>query len=67
MSKLDNSRSPQETIQAGLRILARIIARETVKERLAKMDSLNPDPSLTETMAAQIGEYLKGAAQHERY
>jgi hypothetical protein len=31
----------QEPVKVGLRILARIIAREAVKDRLAKIDCLN--------------------------
>jgi hypothetical protein len=63
MSKLENARSHQETVRAGLHILARIIAREVVKDRLGKMDGLKTDPSFTDTMPAQVGEYLKGAVQ----
>jgi len=62
MRKTQNARSPQETTQAGLRILARIIAREAVKGRLAKMDGLKPDPMFVDATSAQVGEYLKGAA-----
>lgn len=63
MSKTHNARSPQETAQAGLRILARIIAREAVKDRLAKMEAVKPDPLFVDATPAQVGEYLKGAAQ----
>ncbi len=63
MSKTQNARSPQETSQAGLRILARIIAREAVKDRLAKMEVVKPEPLLVDATPAQIGECLKGAAQ----
>jgi len=46
MAKTHNARSPQETAQAGLRLLARIIAREAVKDRRAKMEAVKPDPRL---------------------
>jgi hypothetical protein len=62
MRKFQKARSPQETTQFGLRILARIIAREAVKARLAKVDGLNPDPVFVEATPAPVGEYLKGAA-----
>lgn len=66
MPRLENARSPNETVQAGLRILARIIAREAVKDRLAKMEAVKPDPLFVGATPAEIGECLKGAAQHER-
>jgi len=56
MSKFENARSPQETVQSGLRILARIIAREVVKDRLGEMEGLKPDPQFTDATPAQIAE-----------
>lgn len=67
MSNTHNARTPQEIAQAGLRILARIIAREAVKDRLAKMEAVKPVPLFVDDPPAQVGECLKGAAQHERY
>lgn len=61
MPKAQNARSPQETVQVGLRILARIIAREAVKDRLAKMEGVKPDPLCVDATPAQVGECLKGA------
>ena len=50
-------------IQPGLRILARIIAREVVNEQLAEMDGLKPDPPSTDATPVEVGEHLEGAAQ----
>ncbi|MGC8576281.1 MAG: hypothetical protein ACP5L3_07170 [Caldisericum sp.] len=63
MPKVENSRSPQETVQAGLRILARIIVREVVKDRLANIDRLKGALAPMDRTPAEVGEYLKGAAQ----
>jgi len=67
MSELENARSPQETVQAGLRILARIIAREVLKDQLANIDVLLSDspstPPSTDVTPVEVGKYLKGNAQ----
>jgi hypothetical protein len=63
MPKLGISRSPQETVQAGLLILARIIAREVVKDQLANIDRLKGVPVRIDRTPAEASEYLKGAVQ----
>ncbi|MEJ5377080.1 MAG: hypothetical protein WHX93_10920 [bacterium] len=62
MSKTQNARSPQETAQAGLKILARIIAREAINYRLAKMEVVKPGSFFVDATHAQIGECLRGAS-----
>ena len=56
--KSENGRSPGETVQAGLRILARIIAREAVRERLAKTNTLKPDSSSSEASPAEVSIHV---------
>ncbi len=55
MPKFPHGRSPQESAQAGLRILARIIAREVSKDQLGMMGSLSPDISLANVTASKFG------------
>ena len=56
--KPDNSRSPEKTVQAGLRILAKIIAREAVRERLAKTDAMRPDSLSSEASPAEVSIHV---------
>ena len=57
------SKSPEETVHAGLRILARIIAREAVKERLAKVEGCNLDPCSNDAVRAEVTQCVGGAAE----
>ena len=61
MPKLENARS--RTVQAGLHILARIIAKEVIKDRLAEMDGLEPDLPSPEIPPVEVGELIEGNAQ----
>ena len=63
MSEIENARSPQETVQAGLRILAQIVAREVLKDRLTKISMLLSDSPSTDVTSMEAGKYLKGTAQ----
>ncbi len=66
-SKTQNSRTPQETAQAGLRILARIIAREAIRDQLAKMEIPQPVPLRIDISPVRIGECIKEGAGDERF
>lgn len=48
---------PEEAVQAGLRILARIIARETARDRVVQVEDGHLDPRSTETILAEVGKY----------
>ena len=50
-------------IQTGLCILAKIIAKEVIKDRLAEMDGLESDLPSPETPPVEVGELIEGAAQ----
>jgi hypothetical protein len=56
--KFENSGSSREIAQAGLRILARIIAREAVRERPAKTNTLKPDSSSSEASPAEVSIHV---------
>jgi hypothetical protein len=45
---------PKETVQAGLKILAKIIAREAVKEQRTKSNSIKLDSSASVAVPAKI-------------
>ena len=57
-----NTETNAPTLQ-GLRILARIIAREEIKKQLAEGDKSYGDVSLPETVPAKAMELAKGAKQ----
>ncbi len=63
MQEINHCRSPEDTIQDGLRILARIIAREAVKNRLAKRDELPLGHQFKGAIPPEFSEYPKGVAQ----
>jgi hypothetical protein len=44
---------------AGLRILAKIIAREVVHQQLTKIDGLGADPALLDPMVAQVSDSVR--------
>lgn len=46
--------STQETLQAGLRILAKIIAKEVVRERLVKAEMVESNSSSPDTLPAEV-------------
>jgi hypothetical protein len=61
--KAGSTRFPRENVQVGLQILARIIAREALKDRLAKIDSLHshasapdPCPMATVELVEKVGQ-----------
>lgn len=49
-----------ETVRAGLRILARIIAREEIERQLSEGDKSYSDVSLSETVPSKVMESVKG-------
>jgi hypothetical protein len=55
---------PSKTLKgevcAGLRILAKIIAREMVHQQLAKIDGLGAGPPSADPILAEITDYAKG-------
>ena len=51
-----------ETIRAGLRILARIIAREEIEKQLAEGDKSYGDVSLSEMVPSKVMESVKGTS-----
>jgi hypothetical protein len=53
------SKAPKAEVCAGLRILAKIIAREVVQQQLAKIDLLALD-SAFDPVPAQVSDYVKG-------
>jgi hypothetical protein len=53
----EEDRSFQDTVQGGLRILARIIARETTGERRMKPEVTKPDSSRPQTLPVTIEEH----------
>jgi len=52
--KIDNSQSPRDTIRNGLRILAKIIAREVVNGRPAKTGGLLSDSPSSDAIRAEF-------------
>lgn len=68
MPKIENARSPQETVQAGLRILTRIIAREVVKDRLGEVvQQILEEGEITEegqqAVSAQANRLIRQAVE----
>ena len=56
MKKVANDRSSQEIVKTGLRILAKLIARQAIKERLAETDTVQPDLSFADTVSAEVSK-----------
>lgn len=54
--RVGKSESPHEMIEAGLRVLARIIAREALHDRRANVESANVALSSWDGVSAQIAE-----------
>jgi hypothetical protein len=50
VDRVKNSRQSQTTIREGLHILARIIARETLKAHAMEMDGLHISPPSPDTL-----------------
>ena len=61
--RIENTAYPRTMIQPGLRILAKIIAKEVIKDRLAEMDGLESDLPSPETPPVEVGELIEGNAQ----
>ena len=62
------SQCAKGTVQPGLRILARIIAREEIRKQLAAIDSLNIASASSQSGPDQAQHAEKGAAQpYERF
>jgi hypothetical protein len=59
MPRLRASGTPKGEVCAGLRILAKIIAREVVHQQLAKIDGLPADPVLLDPVVAQVSDYVR--------
>jgi len=55
---LQKAQSLPKTVEAGLRILASIIAREVVKSELARADGLSPDSTTTHRKGVQKTEAI---------
>lgn len=56
--EFESSEFPKETIQAGLKILARIIARRAVKEQQSEANVLEPDSFASEPVPAKISMHV---------
>ena len=54
---------PPETIQVGLRILARIIAREVVNDGLAKLEALQSGQPSKGIMGEKANKNMEGITQ----
>jgi hypothetical protein len=59
MPEVRASKSPKGEVCAGLRILAKIIAREVVHQQPAKIDGLGADPASLDLVLAQVSDYVK--------
>jgi hypothetical protein len=60
MPQVRASKSPTAEVCAGLRILAKIIAREVVHQQLGKIGRLGADPTSLDPVLAQVSDYGKG-------
>jgi hypothetical protein len=60
MSEARASKSPKGEVCAGLRILAKIIAREVVHRQLAKIDGLAADPGSADPIFAEVSADVEG-------
>jgi len=54
LTRVGKSESPHATVEAGLRVLARIIAREAVHDRQRRMERSNVTASSRVDVAAEI-------------
>jgi hypothetical protein len=63
MPEIASVLSPHDTIRDGLRVLAQIIAREVLKDRLVKIGGLRSDSPSTDVTFVETDKYLKGTAQ----
>ena len=59
MPEVRASKSPKGEVCAGLRILAKIIAREVVHQQLTKIDGLGADPALLDPVVAQVSDSVR--------
>jgi hypothetical protein len=59
MPQVRASKSPNGEVCVGLRILAKIIARELVHQQSGKMSGLGTDPTSLDPVPAQVS-YSKG-------
>jgi hypothetical protein len=59
MPRVRASATPKGEVSAGLRILAKIIAREVVHQQLAKMDGLATDAALFDPVVAQVSDDVR--------
>jgi hypothetical protein len=59
MPEVRASKSPTGEVCAGLRILAKIIAREVVHQQLAKIDGLAADPASADPILAEVSDDVK--------
>jgi hypothetical protein len=59
MPRVRASGTPKVEVCAGLRILAKIIAREVVHQQLAKIDGLPADPTLLDPVVVQVSDYVR--------
>jgi hypothetical protein len=59
MQEIDNPRFPRDTLRDGLRILAKIIAREVVNGRLVKMEGLPSDPPSQDVIHTEFADIPK--------
>jgi hypothetical protein len=60
MPEMRASKSPKGEVCIGLRILAKIIAREVVHQQLGKIGGLGADPASLDPVLAQVSDYVKG-------
>jgi hypothetical protein len=63
VQKAGSTRFPRENVQDGLQILARIIAREALKDRLAKIDSLHSHASAPDPCPMDAVEFIERVGQ----
>jgi hypothetical protein len=59
MPEVRAPKSPKGEVCAGLRILAKIIAREVVHQPLAKIDGLTADPASADPILAGVSDDVK--------
>jgi hypothetical protein len=66
MPQVRGSKSPKGEVCAGLRILAKIIAREVVHQQLAKIDLPAADSASLDPLLAEVSDYVEGSPTEER-
>jgi hypothetical protein len=59
MPRVRASKTPKGEGCTGLRILAKIIAREVVHQQLAKIDGLGENPALLDPVVARGNDYVR--------